>query len=82
MGGGSVVSRGRLTPRTPAQVTSRARHTKLQPEIHTRLDTERRRYLAILDKGKALALYHTKRLASPAQRIVLYAITRGCTRRR
>jgi hypothetical protein len=30
-------------------------------------------YLAIFDKGKALALYHTKRLASPAQRIVLYA---------
>jgi hypothetical protein len=30
-------------------------------------------YLAIFDNGKALALYHTKRLASPAQRIVLYA---------
>jgi len=30
-------------------------------------------YLAIFDKGKALALYHTKRLASPAQRIVLHA---------
>jgi hypothetical protein len=26
-------------------------------------------YLATFDKGKALALYHTKRLASPAQRI-------------
>src|SRR5271167_4302139 len=36
-------------------------------------------YLAIFDKGKALALYHTKRLASPAQRIVLYAKDRGCT---
>ncbi len=33
---------------------------------------------AIFDKGKALALYHTKRLASPAQRIVLYAKDRGC----
>jgi Domain of unknown function (DUF222) len=32
-----------------------------------------RHYLAIFDKGQALALYHTKRLASPAQRIVLYA---------
>jgi hypothetical protein len=37
-------------------------------------------YLAIFDKGKALALYHTKRLASPAQRIVLYAKDRGCTK--
>ena len=37
-------------------------------------------YLAIFDQGKALALYHTKRLASPGQRIVLYAKDRGCTR--
>jgi len=36
-------------------------------------------YLAIFDKGRALALYHTKRLASPAQRIVLYAKDRGCS---
>ena len=36
-------------------------------------------YLAIFDKRKALALYHTKRLASPGQRIVLYAKDRGCT---
>ncbi len=36
-------------------------------------------YLGIFDNGKALALYHTKRLASPAQRIVLYAKDRGCT---
>jgi hypothetical protein len=36
-------------------------------------------YLAIFDKGKALALYHIKRLASPAQRIVLYAKDRGCS---
>jgi hypothetical protein len=28
--------------------------------------------------GKALALYHTKRLASPAQRIVLFAGGTGC----
>ncbi|WP_136625870.1 HNH endonuclease signature motif containing protein, partial [Mycobacterium attenuatum] len=37
-------------------------------------------YLAIFDRGKALALYHTKRLASPAQRIMLYAKDRGCTK--
>ena len=37
-------------------------------------------YLAIFDNSKALALYHTKRLASPAQRIVLYARDRGCTK--
>ncbi|OBH08142.1 HNH endonuclease signature motif containing protein [Mycobacterium sp. E1747] len=37
-------------------------------------------YLAIFDKGRSLALYHTKRLASPAQRIMLYAKDRGCTR--
>ncbi len=36
-------------------------------------------YLAIFDKGKALGLYHTKRLASPGQRIVLYAKDRGCS---
>src|ERR1700729_2883756 len=35
-------------------------------------------YLAIFDNGKALALYHTRRLASPAQRIVLHAKDRGC----
>ena len=33
-------------------------------------------YLAIFDHGKALALHHTKRLASPAQRIMLYASTK------
>jgi hypothetical protein len=44
-----------------------------------RLARHARHYLAIFDKGKALALYSTKRLASPAQRIVLYAKDRGCT---
>jgi hypothetical protein len=44
-----------------------------------RLASHAHHYLAIFDKGKALALYHTKRLASPAQRIVLYAKDRGCT---
>jgi Domain of unknown function (DUF222) len=36
-------------------------------------------YLAIFDQGTALALYHTKRIASPAQRLVLYAKDRGCS---
>jgi Domain of unknown function (DUF222) len=44
-----------------------------------RLGSHAHHYLAIFDKGKALALYHTKRLASPAQRIVLHARDRGCT---
>jgi uncharacterized protein DUF222 len=37
-------------------------------------------YLALFDNAHAIALYHTKRLASPGQRIVLYAKDRGCTR--
>jgi Domain of unknown function (DUF222) len=45
-----------------------------------RLARHAHHYLAIFDKGKALALYHSKRLASPGQRIVLYAKDRGCTR--
>ena len=44
-----------------------------------RLAPHAHHYLAIFDKGKAIALYHTKRLASPAQRIVLYAKDRGCS---
>ena len=44
-----------------------------------RLARHAHHYLAIFHHGKALALYHTKRLASPAQRIVLYAKDRGCT---
>ncbi|MGH3969292.1 MAG: DUF222 domain-containing protein, partial [Mycobacterium sp.] len=44
-----------------------------------RLASHAHHYLAIFDKGKALALYHNKRLASPAQRIVLYAKDRGCS---
>jgi hypothetical protein len=39
-------------------------------------------YFAIFNDGKPLALYHTKRLASPAQRIMLYAKERGCTKPR
>jgi Domain of unknown function (DUF222) len=37
-------------------------------------------YLAIFDNARPLALYHTKRFASPAQRIMLYARDRGCTK--
>ena len=44
-----------------------------------RLARHAHHYLAIFDHGKTLALYHTKRLASPAQRIVLYAKDRGCS---
>jgi hypothetical protein len=44
-----------------------------------RLASHAHHYLAIFDKGEALALYHTKRLASPGQRIVLYAKDRGCS---
>jgi hypothetical protein len=44
-----------------------------------RLASRAHHYLAIFDKGKALALYHTKRLASPAQRIILHAKDRGCS---
>ncbi|MBV9320908.1 MAG: HNH endonuclease [Mycobacterium sp.] len=36
-------------------------------------------YLAIFDEGRAIGLYHRKRLASPGQRIVLYAKDRGCS---
>jgi hypothetical protein len=44
-----------------------------------RLARHAHHYLAIFDKGKAVALYHGKRLASPGQRIVLYAKDRGCS---
>ncbi|QUR65988.1 HNH endonuclease signature motif containing protein [Mycobacterium spongiae] len=44
-----------------------------------RLARHARHYLAVFDKGKTLALYHSRRLASPGQRIVLYAKDRGCT---
>jgi uncharacterized protein DUF222 len=45
-----------------------------------RLARHAHHYLAIFDKGKAVALYHAKRLAAAGQRIVLYAKDRGCTR--
>ncbi|MEQ6326640.1 HNH endonuclease signature motif containing protein, partial [Mycobacterium canetti] len=45
-----------------------------------RMASHAHHYLAIFDHGKPLALYHTKRLASPAQRIMLFAKDRGCTK--
>ncbi|BBX45988.1 HNH endonuclease signature motif containing protein [Mycobacterium cookii] len=44
-----------------------------------RLARHAHHYLAIFDKGKAVGLYHTKRLASAGQRIVLYGKDRGCS---
>jgi hypothetical protein len=44
-----------------------------------RLARHAHHYLAVFDKGKPVALYHSKRLASPGQRIVLYAKDRGCS---
>lgn len=44
-----------------------------------RLARHAHHYLAIFDKGRTLALYHTKHPASPAQRIMLYAKDRGCS---
>ncbi|WP_204800624.1 HNH endonuclease signature motif containing protein [Mycobacterium riyadhense] len=44
-----------------------------------RLARHANHYLAVFDQGTAVALYHTKRLASPGQRIVLYAKERGCS---
>ncbi len=54
--------------------------TRLPMSDVIRMARHAHHYLAIFDKAKALALYHTKRLASPGQRIVLYAKDRGCTR--
>ncbi len=36
-------------------------------------------YLAVFDHGRTLALWHTNRLASPGQRLVLHAKERGCS---
>lgn len=44
-----------------------------------RLARHAHHYLAVFEQGRALGLYHTKRLASPGQRIVLYARDRGCS---
>ncbi|MGA8327747.1 MAG: HNH endonuclease signature motif containing protein [Mycobacterium sp.] len=44
-----------------------------------RLASHAHHYLAIFNHGKAIGLYHTKRLASAGQRLVLHAKDRGCT---
>jgi hypothetical protein len=44
-----------------------------------RMSRDAHNYLAIFDKGRPLALYHRRRLASPAQRMMLYGKDRGCT---
>jgi hypothetical protein len=44
-----------------------------------RLARHAHHYLCIFDRGKAIGLYHSKRLASSGQRIVLYAKDRGCS---
>jgi hypothetical protein len=44
-----------------------------------RLARHAHHYLAIFDNGKPVALYHTKRLASLGERMVLYARDRGCS---
>ena len=54
--------------------------TRLPMSDVIRMARHAHHYLAIFDNAKALALYHTRRLASPGQRIVLYAKDRGCTR--
>ena len=44
-----------------------------------RLASHAHHYLRIYDGANELALFHTKRLATPAQRLVLYAKERGCS---
>ncbi|MEE6138975.1 HNH endonuclease signature motif containing protein [Mycobacterium sp. 050128] len=53
--------------------------TRLPISDVIRLARHAHHYLAIFDKGKAASLHHTKRIASPGQRIVLYAKDRGCS---
>jgi hypothetical protein len=54
--------------------------TLLSMDEVLRLASPAHAYLAIFDQDKTLALYHSKRLASPEQRLVLLAKDRGCTR--
>ncbi|HEX7322851.1 MAG TPA: HNH endonuclease signature motif containing protein [Mycobacterium sp.] len=44
-----------------------------------RLASHAHMWLRIFDNAKEVALFHKRRLASPGQRIVLYARDRGCT---
>ena len=53
--------------------------TRLPMSDVIRLARHAHHYLAVFDGAKPLALYHSKRLAAPGQRIVLYAKDRGCS---
>ncbi|OBG67689.1 HNH endonuclease signature motif containing protein [Mycobacterium sp. E735] len=53
--------------------------TRLPISDVIRLARHAHHYLAVFDHAKPVALYHSKRLASPGQRIVLYAKDRGCS---
>jgi hypothetical protein len=53
--------------------------TRLPISDVIRLSRHAHHYLAVFDKAKPVALYHSKRLASPGQRIVLYAKDIGCS---
>ncbi|MDT5115903.1 MAG: hypothetical protein QOE30_1642 [Mycobacterium sp.] len=53
--------------------------TRLPISDVIRLARHAHHYLAIFDKAKPVALYHSKRLASAGQRIVLYAKDLGCS---
>ena len=53
--------------------------TRLPTSDVIRLARHAHHYLAIFDNATPVALYHSKRLASPGQRIVLYAKDRGCS---
>lgn len=53
--------------------------TRLPMSDVVRLARHAHHYLAIFDRATPVALYHTKRLASPGQRLVLHAKDRGCS---
>ena len=53
--------------------------TRLPMSDVIRLARHAHHYLAVFDKAKPVSLYHTKRLASAGQRIVLYAKDIGCS---
>jgi hypothetical protein len=54
--------------------------TRLPMSDVIRMARHSHQYLAIFEDTKPVALYHTRRIASVGQRIVLYAKDRGCTR--
>ncbi|WP_445164058.1 HNH endonuclease signature motif containing protein [Mycobacterium sp. Dal123C01] len=70
---------------TLTELEAAARHgitgggTRLPMSDVIRLARHAHHYLAVFDNAKPVALYHTKRLASAGQRIVLYAKDIGCS---